>query len=465
MGVLLLNPKRRQGISYTIIPNVGLGYIAKVLRKKGTDVSVTDANRDALGPEQFGDIVAAKKPAWVGITVFSPFLTSSAQYAQAAKDACPDTKIVLGGPHPTFEPEGTFRRIPQADFVVVSEGEPAVDLLTSHIENGTPEIAHIPNLAWRNGEKIVRNKTCLVEDLDELGAPDWDILEPNKFPLAPNGIFARAASAAPIIATRGCPYPCTFCGAGRSMGKRLRSRSPENIRNEMEMLNKKFGIGEIHFMDDNFTQDQKMVRRLCKAIIEKGPRIPWACPNGVRLDRIDKEMALLMEKAGCYSMAIGIEFGTDRMLEKIKKRLSVEKISEKVKMLKENTAMRLTGFFILGHPDETEQDIKKTVAFSLALPLDRANYFNFTPFPGSELYDDLKASGALATIDYEKMYIHSIAYNPPAVPEKKLILMQRNAHLKFYLRPRILWGLLKEIRGWTQVRVLLSRAWHLITGR
>ena len=465
MDVLLLNPKRYNGISYTIIPNIGLGHIAKTLRDDGHQSVIIDANRDDISPAAFKEIVARLHPCWVGITTFSPFIESVQQYARVVKNIDPKTKIVLGGPHPTFEPEQTFELVPQADFLVMGEGEIGMRELIKTATRKEADLSKVPNLAWKDDKGVTRlNDIHFIEDIDALGMPAWDLLEPHKFPLAPNGIFSRGASVAPVIATRGCPYPCTFCGAGKSMGKKLRSRSPKRVAEEMLLLKEKFGIEEIHFMDDNFTQNSDFVRRLCELLLKEGPRIPWACPNGIRLDRIDQELAILMERAGCYSLAIGIEFGTDKFLNKVKKSLSLKEIEQKVRMLKAVTNFRLTGFFILGHPQETAADISQTVKFSLMLPLDRANYFNFTPFPGSELYCQLKESGDLDRVDLEKMYIHSVAYHPPAISSTALARLQRNAHLRFYLRPKIIFGLLKEIRSWSQIKILLARVKGILTG-
>ena len=465
MKVCLLNPKRSRGISYTIIPNIGLGYLAKVLRRQGHDPFIVDANRDGLDHEKFGRIIGKEKPAWIGITTFSSFIASVRQDALVARLAHPETKIVLGGPHPTFEPKETLDSIPEADFVVMCEGEPAVGALCSHLQAGRPNLSEIPNLAWRTKQGIRKNDVEIVKNLDGLGMPDWDALEPHKFPLAPNGIFSKAPTVAPVIATRGCPHSCTFCGAGKAMGKKLRTRSAQNVFEEILLLREKFGIREIHFMDDNFTQNRRFVVELCEKIIQSNLQIHWACPNGVRLDRIDAKLARQMERAGCYSLAVGIEFGTDQMLSAVKKGMTIERIRSQIDLLKKETDMKLTGFFMLGHPEENEEQAKKTIDYALELPLDRANFFNFTPFPGSRLYDLLKEGGDLKSIDMEKLYIHSIAYHPRNISARKLARLQRFAHLRFYLRLHIILGLLREIKGWTQVRVLFVRAWHLILGR
>ena len=463
MRVVLLNPGRGSG-SYTVIPSVGLGTIAAVLRNAGHAVTVFDANRDRLDDREIAARVRAFNADLIGVTCFTPFLSSVERTAAFLRLALPNIIIVLGGPHPTFEPEATLNEIPAADYVIAGEGETAMQLLCDAIEQGKA-VADVPNLYFRDGKTVIPPVKRCVEEIAALPIPAWDLLAPETYPTAPNGIFSRSNKVAPVIATRGCPFPCTFCGASRSMGKKLRARTAASLIEEIRLLYDRHGIREIHFMDDNFTFDADLVRELCETLLAEGPKIHWACPNGVRIDRIDEELAVLMERAGCYSMALGIEFGTDRILEKVRKNITVEQIERQIRMIKEKTDIRLTGFFILGHPDETEADIRRTVEMSLRLPLDRANFFNFTPFPGSDLYEELKAQGALAGLRYEDLYIHSIAYHPPAISAESMKRLQRNAHLRFYLRPRILLGLLREMRTMAQFRTVLVRAAHLLVGR
>ncbi len=463
--VILLNPRRHKGISYTVIPNIGLGHMAKVLRDNNFDPLIIDANRDNISPEDFQSIVGVEKPSWVGITTFSSFIPAVSDYVNSVKDVDSHIRIVLGGPHPTFEPEQTFELIPKADFLIQGEGEMSALKLFGEMEKKESDLSRVPNLAWKDNLGNVNvNQISFIDDLDSLGLPAWDLLEPDKFPLAPNGIFSKAGKVAPVIATRGCPYPCTFCGAGRAMGKKLRSRSPKRVIREMALLKENFDMGEIHFMDDNFTQKRTFVKEFCELMIERNISMPWACPNGIRLDKIDHELALLMEKAGCYSLAIGIEFGADRFLKEIKKSLTTDVIEKKVRMLKKTTNIKLTGFFIVGHPKENESDIQKTIGFSLRLPIDRANFFNFTPFPGSELYDDLKNLDQMSQVKLDDLYIHSIAYHPPGISIRKLARLSRNAHLRFYLRAGIIWGLLKEIKSLAQVKILFARISGVLFG-
>jgi len=261
-----------------------------------------------------------------------------------------------------------------------------------------------------------------------------------------------------MIATRGCPYPCTFCGAGKALGKRVRKRSTENLLEEIDLLSGTYGIKEIHIMDDNFTFDRDYAARFCEALLKRDAKIFWALPNGVRLDTLDEGLLRLMEASGCYSMAVGIESGNQHVLDHIKKRLTLEKIEEKIRLVKRVSGIKVTGFFILGYPVETRQDMETTIRFALQLPLDRANFFNYTPFPGSQIYEQLKETGALHELDYDDLYIHNISFSPSGIRHKEMLAYPKRAHLRFYARPRILWNLAKEVKSLDQVKIIYQRA-------
>jgi radical SAM superfamily enzyme YgiQ (UPF0313 family) len=292
--------------------------------------------------------------------------------------------------------------------------------------------------------------------------PAWDLIQPQRYPAAPNGIFSRARKIAPIIVTRGCPYPCTFCGAGIASGKKLRKRNVENVIEEIKLLKNKFGIQEIHIMDDNFTLDMEYAKNVCRGIIKENLGLYFACPNGIRLDRIDQELLQLMEQAGFYSFAVGIESGSQKTLDYMKKMLKIHQVREKIEFIKSHTNIEITGFFILGYPNETREDIEKTIRFALDLPIDKANFFNFTPFPGSKEYLKLKSSGKLKKLDYDKLYIHQINFHSEKISKRTLKWLQIKAHLLFYMRINILKKLIREIKTFTQIKIILSRAWNII---
>jgi magnesium-protoporphyrin IX monomethyl ester (oxidative) cyclase len=182
----------------------------------------------------------------------------------------------------------------------------------------------------------------------------------------------------------------------------------------------------------------------------------WSLPSGVRLDALERDMLELMERAGCYSMALGIEFGAQRIMDLTKKRLTLELVREKLKLF-EGLDIKLTGFFLLGVPGETLDEMGQTVRFALELPLHRAQFNNFMPLPGSELWRQLVSEGRIKDINWDRFFVHDVAWAGEGIDARDIKRLQRYAYLKFYLRPRIIRGLLGEVRSPRHLRFLLKR--------
>lgn len=461
MDVLLVNPQNSRGRSYTVIPNIGLAYIAEAARE-AHGMTILDCVRDRIGPGEF-DAYLRKRPfEAVGFNMFTSAFSSVRRQIDVVRAALGRIPIVVGGAHPTFEPVETMESIPDIDYAFRGEGEEGFPRLLDRLDaDGLPAedvLSGIPNLVWRENGRIVLNTKSYVDDLDRFGAPAWDLVRPGDYPLAPNGIFSKKSRLAPVVLSRGCPYQCRFCGAEKSMGRNVRTRSVENILAEFRLLADDHGIEELHFMDDNFTHDRDFAMELCREMIASGPPLYWSCTNGVRIDTIDEELISLMERAGCYSMALGIESGSQKILDHMRKGITLDRIEETVGMIKDRTKIRLTGFFILGYPEETIEDIRKTIDMSVRLDIDRANFFNYSPFPGSPIYREIKSRGELPHLDYDDLYIHSIAYSPGAIPPETMKRLPRRAHLRFYMRPKILLRLAGEIRSFSQVKTIARRA-------
>jgi radical SAM superfamily enzyme YgiQ (UPF0313 family) len=223
-------------------------------------------------------------------------------------------------------------------------------------------------------------------------------------------------------------------------------------------------LREFHITDDNFTARREYVADFCERVAALPMRFDWACPNGVRLDTLDEATLRAMERSGCYSVAVGIESGRQRVLDCLDKRLELETVAEQLRLIRRATGIRVTGFFILGLPIEEEADIRATVALACALPLARADFFNFNPFPGSRLYDELAAAGKASAADFSRMFIHRFSYAPPALGRRRLAWLTFAAHWRFYLRPHILRGLARELRGPSQMGVILARVGRLLAG-
>jgi radical SAM superfamily enzyme YgiQ (UPF0313 family) len=460
MKILLVNPESLGAKHYTILPNIGLGYLASSLQSRGHSVEILDCVLDRKIQRNFINYVLQNAPDIIGFSVFTRTFASAKKYIKEIKNNNRNCILLAGGPHGIFEPEETLDYL-GVDYVFSGEAEeslPAlVDLIQKKFRPASENLAKIMNLVWKNDEgRVIVNPRSYV-DVNSNPIPAWELIRPERYPAAPNGIFSRARKIAPIIITRGCPYPCTFCGAGIASGKKLRKRNIDNVIEEIKLLKGKFGIEEIHIMDDNFTLDMDYAKEVCRTIIKENIKLYFACPNGIRLDRIDEELLKLMEKAGFYSFAVGIESGSQKTLDYMKKELTLDEIKDKIELIKSVSKIEVTGFFILGYPDEKVEDIEKTISFALKLPIDKANFFNFTPFPGSAEYLRLKSEGKLKNIDYSKLYIHEISYTPENITKRRFKWLQIKAHVLFYCRLRILKKLLPEIRSVSQLLVIFKR--------
>jgi len=458
--ILLIAPRKKVG-NYVSLPNLGLGYIAEAVQRAGHEVVWWDNFEDWDNFAFFSKYLGENRIDVIGISFYSSNLFQIIQKCvDAIRAADKNVKIILGGAHPTLAPEECTQYIPGIDYVIHGEGEKSFTDLISLIEKSQLTEEHlllVDNLVWHNGDQWITNQKKFLENLDEIDSPYWDIINPQNYQLAPNGIFTKKTKIAPIVTSRGCPFGCTFCAARHHSGAKVRRRSVQSVIREIKILVQKFGIEEIHIMDDAFTINKKHVMEFCSALINEKLGIVWACPNGVRLDSLDAEILVQMERAGCYSFAVGIESGSDRILKMLDKSLTLSVVREKVSLIKKCTKIEVTGFFIFGLPTETEADIMKTISFAREINLDKANFFNFTPFPGTKLYNELKKEGKVSYRDYENYYIHNIADTYCEVSRKRLMQLQRIAYLKFYLNPRILVQLLRKIRSFSQVKMISKR--------
>lgn len=443
-----------------------MGYLATALRRQGfSQIKVLDCVKEGLDFKTFRIKIKKYQPDIVGFQVFSQDLNSLEKSLAIIKKINPRIITIAGGPHPSGLPKETLKTFKNLDFIFVGEAEIGLPKLLKNLRQKSL-YSKIPGLVWRGrGNKINLNPQAFAQDLDGLGFPAWDLLQPQEYPDAPQGVVFRNLPIAPIMATRGCPFSCTFCAGWTISGKKIRRRSVNNVLAEIEVLYHNYGIREIHFLDDNFTLDKTYVERFCKKLLEKDLKISWCCPNGVRLDTLNKRLLKLMKKAGCYYVSVGIESGSDRILKIMKKGVTTKKIKKMVKMVNE-AGMPINGFFILGYPGETKFEILKTIEFAKSLGLARAAFYNFLPLPRTETYERLLESGELEmeNIDWSHIFQADVPYSPLGISRQELKNLQKRAHLEFFLRPVILWRLIKEIRTFQQFKYILKRARAYLRG-
>lgn len=459
MKILLVKPVTPKGLVLNVVPPIGLGYLATALRRKGSqDVLILDCVKEGLDLAGFAAKIKEIRPDLVGFQVFSHDLTSLAESLKIVKKIKPKVVTVAGGPHPSGFPEQMLKDFKRLDYAFKGESEMGLPLLVKKLAGRKISLAKIPGLIWRSGRAVKINPQVFPENLDSLGFPAWDLIKPNSYPNAPQGVFFKNLPIAPIMATRGCPYQCAFCAGRTVTGLEIRSRSVDHVLAEIELLNKDYGVKEIHFLDDNFTLNRRFVKEFCQKLLKSSRRISWCCPNGIRMDTLDLEILQMMKAAGCYYVSVGIESGSNRILKLMKKRLTVEKIAKQVKMIKKS-GLSVNGFFILGYPGETRKEMERTIKFSRSLGLTRVAFYNFLPLPGTEAYAQLRRTKEIEKeFDFSQTFQAETPYAPKSVSKEQLKRLQQKAYLQFYLRPAILWEMVKEIKTLNQLKYILRRA-------
>jgi len=452
--VLLLFPPSR---THYAVPPLGLGYLATALRRRGFTVEILDAVRERLSPAEVERRIAAAPPAMVGIQTFSYDVPAVRDLTDRIRRVAPAVPIVIGGAHPSGSPETVLDDIPSTNFAVQGEGEEALPLLAGRLLPGEPiALEEVPGLIYRTAAGVRRNPPRVVDDLDTLGFPAWDLMDPRQYRGAPQGVFVQAPPVAPISTSRGCPYLCGYCAGSTISGRRLRYRSIPHVLGEIDLLVRDFGVREVHIVDDNATAVRERIFALCAGLALRRHPVRLAFPNGVRLDTLDAEILGELRRAGCHSLIVGIESGSDRVLRLMQKGLTTAAIRKGVELIR-GAGIHAAGFFILGYPGETPEEARETIRFARSLNLTAAHFSNFLPLPGTAATQRLRAEGRLGELDWSSLFYARTPYQPDGFRPGELKRLQRRAYLTFYLRPQVLWGLRGSVRSIAQMLAILRR--------
>ena len=301
--------------------------------------------------------------------------------------------------------------------------------------NGQQGVSKVDGLAYReNKEMRVNPKTKFIENLDELPLPARHLLRMDRYirTFSPHSGIRRQPFTS-MITSRGCPARCSFCVIRYLWGEKARFRSAGNVLSEIEYLINTYGIKEIHFEDDNLTADKERVKAIFNGIIEKGWDLTLNSPSGLSIFSLDEELLSLMKRAGYYSISIAIESGDRDVLKLMRKPVNLEKVRKIIKIARK-VDLKIKGFFILGYPGETKEQMQRTMDFAKNAGLDWAIFFVATPIPGSELDRFCRERGYLVdeNLDYVKLFYVSNIRTPefePAYVEK--LREQANYEINF----------------------------------
>lgn len=451
---------------YQAVPPLGLGYLAAALRKYGFDADIFDCNIQHRWKMALKSCIQRQNPRVVGIQVYSVDLNMVDKCIKFVKTEQKDAVIVLGGPHPSGRGVEIFNDLSGFDYAFAGEAEISFPLLVQYLsKNNGIALSEIPGLIWQDKTGITNiNKCNYIDELDVLDFPAWDLMHIEKYRI-PHGVFTNRYPSAPIITSRGCSYGCKFCASHKIFGKKFRQRSVENIIDEIKVLCQNYFIKEICIEDDNFTYKKIFVCDFCETLLSKNINISWSCPNGVRLDSLDGEMLELMNRSGCHSLGVGIESGSQQILNNMNKALSLKEIQDTIVLIR-SKGIEVTGFFIIGYPGETVADVEKTISFSLNLDIAKASFANFCLLPGTQTFEELKGKLAhvfsLAKWDTKKICNVVAKGNIYMLSKIKLNGLILKAYIKFYLRLKIFLYLVKQFRNIGQTTFVLKKILKII---
>jgi radical SAM superfamily enzyme YgiQ (UPF0313 family) len=465
MKILLVNPITGERGMFAATPNLGLGYLATALRREGFEVDLWDGMKKNMTRKTLEDRLARDDYDAIGVQVYTCSVEETDFTLKTVKAKNPKIIKIIGGAHISGDSENAFNPL-DADFAFRGEAEIGLPKLLKKLQGkDDSEFGEIHHLIWKDNGKTVCNELKPIKDVTALGLAAWDLIDPNEYPNAPIGAFVKSFPLATISCSRGCPHQCTYCANKLIMGRGLRARSPESIIEELDILYHKYGVREYQIIDDTFTSRRSLAKAVCEEIISRGWKLGITFPNGVRVESLDEELLKLLERAGCYSIGMAIESGSQRVVDHMKRNQDLEMVKEKVALVARVTKIRMTGFFILGYPIEEREDILKTIKLAKELPLKRAQFTIWIPVPGSEMTETLKREGKLKIHNLSSVVLNQINYVPENLTEEELQKLLRRAFMEFYMRPKIILGLLAEIKSWEHLKNILLRVKRMWSAR
>lgn len=451
--ILLINPPTKGSLYKT--PCLGIAYVGASLKKAGYDVTLIDGSLSDIDVGGITNLVAGLHPDYVGVTGFTLQYPAVREIFSVIKQLNRNIITVFGGQHASALTEYVMKDIPDIDFTIKGEGEVAFPILIEALAAGDKDFKQIAGLAFRENGEVVVNPPSLLADLDGLEYP-WRVVNPLDYAKGMgHGFMAKRQPVAPVISSRGCPYKCTFCAGPLVLGRKLRLRDPKRFVDEIEYLIDTFGIKEIHIVDDNFTFYKEHATQVCEEILKRGLDITWSLPNGVRADSMDYPLLKLMKEAGCYYLALGIEFGSERMLKLTKKGLSLDKAKQTVLQAAE-LGYITQGFFMMGHPQEKKEDILATIDTARKMPLDRFSVTFTVPLPGSEVFQYYLEKGYLNmdNVNWEQFAGPQFIPRTEFLTYGELIRLLRSAYTQFYVSPHRVLTYLFKLRSLSQIKGL-----------
>ncbi len=428
------------------LPPTDLMYLASVAEECGYEAMIRDYS-------QGGDFIKDLRtfePDFLLANIATPTFKSDINAIKQAKELMPKLQVIVkGAPFLTYNTNAIYEN-PFLDYVIMGEAELTLKDILSGIPN--PEILGI---CYRENFQPVKNEQRpFIENLDILPFPARHLVD--------NSIYRRPDNnkvQAVIKVSRGCPYHCFFCLATPVSGAKVRVRSAENIIAEIKECVENYNIRDFVFWSDIFNFNRNWTIDLCKKLIESGLNITWS--SNTRANTMDDEMASLMYKAGCRLVSIGVESGSQKMLDAMGKKTTLSDIRNTVKILKKHK-IKIYNYFIIGLPWETEETVEETIRFAIELDSNFISFYTATPLPGTNYFAYAMANKLVeGNLDFTNAYYKPVVKSY-TLSRERIFELHKLAVRRFYLRPKFIIKTLLSIRSFEEFKNYFLAGMNLI---
>lgn len=418
------------------LPPTDLMYLAAIAEREGLEAKIKDYSQSGNLEQDLREF----KPDYLVVNIATPSLEHDLDAIRKAKEINPEIITIAKGAAFLTLGEKILAEHEFLDFGILGEAEETLKEILEEQEK-----TRILGIYYKeNGNVKFTGNRAFIENLDSLPFPARHLVD--------NSIYRRPDNnkvQATIKVERGCPFHCFFCLATPVSGAKVRRRSVENIVAEIRECVEKYNIRNFLFWSDIFNLDKKWTMDLCQAIIDSGLKITWSA--NTRADTADLEMAKMMYKSGCRLVSIGVESGSQEMLEKMGKKITLNDVRRTVKVFKQ-AKIRIYNYFVIGLPWETEETVEETIKFAIELNSDFISFYTATPLPGSRFYDYAKEHNLFdKETSFESAYFYP-AVNTHYLTKERVFELHKSAIKRFYLRPLYILKMLSRIRSFAEIR-------------
>jgi anaerobic magnesium-protoporphyrin IX monomethyl ester cyclase len=388
MRVLLLEPPKTPWLMMgdVVALPLGLAQLAGCLEQAGIPVEILDANALGINWGGLEPAIARTDPDLIGITVYTPWVPDVARAVRVARQAVPKTVIALGGPHVTFTAEETLETMPEVDVVARGEGDQIIVELARTLEEGNG-LEDVPGISFRRDDQVVETPVAPPLDPTTLPMPAFHLMPMERYYFASlGGPFAT------VLASRGCPFQCTFCSEWPFWGGGWRPHDPQQVVEQIDLLVNRYGRKNIWFGDDCFNVNGDHMAAICEGILQRGIDVNWYYQGRADLVVKYKDLLPLLRRSGNRMVQIGIEASNDEQRAELNKQLSTETAEESVRLLRQNDIV-CQAMLMVGLPGDTPRTFEEKVRLVNRLDVDFPVFLVYTLFPGAPDYDKAIAEG------------------------------------------------------------------------